>query len=117
MKKTTDKTSKPSKTRKKRSDRTHYVYSLEVNGLQYVGITAKTCSTPRKSVLTRFNKHVYRARTENKDWALYKALRKYGPDAFEVSILETLRGKKAAHAYETELIHKARPALNTASNK
>lgn len=103
-------------TRKKRSDRTHYLYLLEVKGLQYVGLTAKTASTPKKSVMTRFMKHVYRARSENKTWALYKAMRKFGPESFSVSVLESVRGKAEAHKREVELIHKMRPALNTASN-
>ncbi len=104
------------KGRKKRADRTHYVYMLEVNGMTYIGITAKTCSTPNKSVMTRFKKHTYRARTENKKWALYKAMRKFGPEEFTVTILDSVRGKAEAHKREVELIHKFRPVLNTASN-
>jgi len=103
--------------RKKRTDRLHFIYCLQVKNLTYVGITAKTCSTAKKSVQTRFNKHIYRARTEDKKWALYVALRKYGPEQFTVTILETMRGKKEAHARETELIHSMKPKLNTASNK
>lgn len=103
------------KTRKKRNDRTHIIYCLDVQGLSYIGITAKTCSTLNKSVLTRFNKHYYRSYSENKNWPLYKAFRKFGIEAFEVSILEVVRGKAVAHKRECELIKSLKPELNIAS--
>ena len=100
--------------RKKRSDRTHVLYQLVVGDDTYVGLTAKTESTVNKSVQVRFNKHVYRARTESKTWPLYKALRRHGAEAFEVYVLETVRGKLAAHARERELIRELQPTLNLA---
>lgn len=100
--------------RKKRTDRTHIIYELVVNGKSYVGITAKTESTVNKSVLSRFAKHTYRARTEDKTWPLYTAMRKFGAEAFEVFILETGRGKAWAHQRERELIAEMQPVLNLA---
>ena len=100
--------------RKKRTDRTHIIYELIVNGNSYVGITAKTESTVNKSVLSRFAKHTYRARTEDKTWPLYTAMRKFGVEAFEVFILETGRGKAWAHQRERELIAEMQPKLNLA---
>lgn len=100
--------------RKKRSDRTHIIYELVVKGKSYVGITAKTESTVLKSVLSRFAKHTYRARTEDKTWPLYEAMRKHGPEAFEVFVLETGRGKAWAHQRERELIAEMKPKLNLA---
>lgn len=100
--------------RKKRSDRTHVLYELVVGNDSYIGITAKTETTVNKSVLTRFNKHVYRSRTENKTWPLYEAMRKHGPEAFTVYVLETVRGKLAAHGRERELIREMKPTLNLA---
>ena len=101
-------------TRKKRTDRTHIIYELVVNGKSYVGITAKTETTVNKSVLSRFAKHTYRARTEDKTWPLYTAMRKFGAEAFEVFVLETGRGKAWAHQRERELIAEMQPILNLA---
>jgi hypothetical protein len=103
--------------RKKRSDRTHIIYRLMVGNLQYIGITAKTQSTILKSVRLRFKKHAERARNENKPWPLYKAIRKFGIESFEVEIVELVRGKAAAHAREVELIETLNPKLNQASVK
>jgi hypothetical protein len=103
-----------SKKRKKRNDRTHAIYQLTLGKKIYIGITAKTCSTVLGSVKSRFMKHVYRARSENRPWPLYEAMRKHGPEAFEVEILETGRGKAWAHARERELIKKFKPKLNLA---
>lgn len=100
--------------RKKRVDRNHIVYELNVNGLTYVGVTAKTESTALKSAVTRANKHFYRAKTENKDWLLCEALR--GLERKEdivVRVLAVIRGKAAAHKVEVQLRRELVPALNT----
>ena len=103
-----------SKKRKKRTDRTHVIYMLSLGKKQYIGLTAKTCSTVLSSVKSRFMKHVYRARSEHRPWPLYEAMRKYGPEAFELTILETGRGKAWAHQRERELIAERKPKLNLA---
>lgn len=99
--------------RKKRTDRTHIVYMLESGEDFYIGVTAKTESTVNKSVQTRFNKHVYRSRSEDKSWALYETMRDRGVDSFTVSIVAVIRGKTEAHQYERELIRQYKPNLNT----
>ena len=100
--------------RKKRSDRNHIIYELRVNGLNYIGVTAKTEATINKSVLARAAKHFYRAKTESKNWLLCQELRKLTDKSeIEVYIHEVIRGKAAAHKREVELRRELRPALNT----
>jgi len=101
-------------TRKKRVDRNHIIYELVVNGLNYIGVTAKTETTVQKSVRVRANKHWYRAKTENKDWALCVALRALTDKSeIEIRIHEIIRGKAAAHRREVEIRRMINPALNT----
>ncbi len=101
-------------TRKKRSDRNHIIYELRINGLNYIGVTAKTESTINKSVLARAAKHFYRAKTEGKNWLLCEALRGLNDKSeIEVLVHEVIRGKAAAHRREVELRRLINPALNT----
>ena len=99
--------------RKKRSDRRHVIYKLEVAGLSYIGLTVFE-RTEKKSVVRRFQKHVSRAKRETgKKWSLCTAIRKHGAEAFTVTPVATVRGKAEAHKVERKLIRKMRPALNT----
>jgi hypothetical protein len=100
-------------TRKKRSDRIHVVYMITSGADFYIGVTAKTESTVKKSVITRCRKHLYRSRSEDKSWALYETMRERGVGAFEVAVVSVIRGKTAAHNFERELIRQHRPNLNT----
>ena len=100
--------------RKKRADRNHIIYELRVNGLNYIGVTAKTESTVNKSVLARAAKHFYRAKTETKNWLLCQELRKLADKSeIEVLVHEVVRGKAAAHKREVEIRRAVKPALNT----
>ena len=100
--------------RKKRTDRNHIIYELRVNGLNYIGVTAKTESTINKSVLARAAKHFYRAKTESKNWLLCQALRSLNDKSeIEVYVHEVIRGKAAAHKREVELRRQLQPVLNT----
>ena len=101
-------------TRKKRTDRNHIIYELRVNGLNYIGVTAKTESTINKSVLARAAKHFYRAKTETKNWLLCQELRKLADKSeIEVLVHEVIRGKAAAHKREVEIRRQLQPILNT----
>ena len=99
--------------RKKRTDRTHIVYMLTSGSDFYIGVTAKTASTVKRSVMTSCMKHLYRSRSEDKSWALYETMRERGTDGFTVNVLAVLRGKTEAHNFERDLIRAHRPNLNT----
>ena len=104
----------PVAARKKRSDRNHIIYELIVNGLNYIGVTAKTESTVLKSVKSRAAKHFYRAKKEQKDWTLCQALRQLNDKSeIEIRVHEIVRGKAAAHKREVEIRRQLKPALNT----
>lgn len=94
--------------------RQHIIYELRINGENYIGVTAKTCDTIRKSVFSRLAKHWYRAHSEGLDWLLCQALRTLpSREAVEVVIHELVQGKSAAHRRERELIHMLTPSLNS----
>ena len=101
-------------TRKRRQDTKHVVYVISntVTQEQYIGITV--CGQQvRRALKVRIQKHVRRAVTENKTWALCESIREYGPESFTYGIVEFVRGRKPAHARERELIREYTPALNT----
>ena len=100
--------------RKRRQDTKHAVYMLVNTNTNehYVGITV--CGNQIKRALKiRFQKHVRRALTENKDWALCNSIREHGAEAFTVLLVDVVRGRKPAHARERELIREYAPALNS----
>ena len=100
--------------RKTRTDRNHAIYVITnvVTTEQYIGVTV--CSgNLKKALKVRMQKHVRRALTENKDWALCNSIREFGVEAFTYGLVETLRGKAPAHARERELTRVYNPALNT----
>ena len=103
------------KTRKRRNDCTHLIYVINntVTGEQYVGITVKNVGGVKKTLKRRIQKHCQRALAEDHAWALSESIRKHGPGAFTYGLLETVRGRAAAHGRERELINGCQPALNT----
>jgi len=99
--------------RKRRQDTKHAVYMLVNTNTNesYVGITV--CgSQVQKALKVRFQKHVRRAVTENKTWALCNSIRTHGAEAFVVLLVDIVRGRKPAHAAERELINTFNPTLN-----
>ena len=102
--------------RKRRTDRNQVIYYIQdtVTLEYYIGLTA--LSYKGNVFLTlrrRMQKHMQRAMTENKTWGLSRALRERGAERFVFGKLEVIRGKRPAHARETELINTMQPALNT----
>ena len=102
------------KKRKRRQDTRHAVYVVTntVTGEQYVGITV-VGQQVRKALRVRMQKHVRRALTEGKIWALCSSIREHGAEAHTYGVLEFVRGRKPAHARERELIRAHSPALNS----
>lgn len=104
------------RTRKRRCDSTHLIYMItnHVTGEHYVGITVKNTGGVYKTLRRRIQKHIQRAYAENHDWALSRSIREHGCESHEFLLLESVRGRAAAHARERELIRDLCPALNTA---
>lgn len=104
------------RTRRRRSDTTHLIYVLHNHATNefYIGITVKD---PRKTVyktlLRRVQKHIQRAKAENKSWKLSTSIREWGPEHWTFGLMETVRGRAAAHNRERELIREHKPSLNT----
>ena len=100
--------------RKRRQDTKHVVYVITntVTNEQYIGITV--CGQKvTKALRVRMQKHVRRALTENKDWALCNSIREHGAEAFTVLLVDVVRGRKPAHAMERDIINNDVPELNT----
>jgi hypothetical protein len=100
--------------RKRRQDTKHAVYMLVNTNTNehYVGITV--CgNTVQKALKIRFQKHVRRALTENKDWALCQSIREHGAEVFTILLVDVVRGRKPAHSVEREIINGDMPALNS----
>lgn len=101
--------------RKKRADRNHIIYvltNIQTNE-RYLGITVVEKVKPEVSLVIRWQRHIHRAFTDNKDWALCKSIREHGPLAWDKEIIEVVRGKALAHQRERELIRKLQPELNS----
>lgn len=101
--------------RKKRSDRNHVLYKITCvdTGDTYVGLTVAQGQAYLRSVKVRWQKHVSRAKRENKAWELYRFLRENMDANFEYEVVEVVRGRKPAHQRERELISEINPSLNT----
>jgi hypothetical protein len=103
-------------TRKRRTDRNQVIYYIQdkVTLEYYIGLTALSFNgSVFKTLRRRMQKHMQRALAENKDWGLSRALREKGAERFVFGVVEVVRGKRPAHARETELINTLQPALNT----
>ena len=100
--------------RKTRSDRSHAIYTItnNVTGEYYIGVTVCSGSVS-KALKVRIQKHIRRAVTEDKNWALCRSIREHGVEAFSYALIEKIRGKLEAHQRERELTKMFAPQLNT----
>ena len=101
--------------RKKRSDRNYVLYEItdENSGNNYIGVTVATGRAFLRSVKVRVQKHLSRAKCESKDWAFCEFIRSNPDAALTYSVIEVVRGRKAAYQRERELIAECDPSLNT----
>ena len=96
--------------RKKRNDRNYILYQLTVDEQTYIGLTVAVGRAFLRSVKVRVQKHLSRARVENKEWTVCVAL-KYA-EVIQYEVLEVVRGRKNAYQRERELIYTMEPTLN-----
>lgn len=102
-----------SKKRKRRSDRNHAIYRIEVNGEVYIGVTVLD-GTVKASLKRRFCKHWSRRNDQSRwGWKIYEALRRIEREEAKVELIEVVRGKVAAHKRERDLIKLVGPTLNS----
>jgi hypothetical protein len=99
--------------RKKRSDRNHVIYAVTAEGQKYIGLTVANGQAYLRSVKVRVQKHISRALKEDKDWSFCQFIRENPEVVLRYEVLEVVRGRKAAHSRERELIAELSPSLNT----
>lgn len=102
-------------TRKKRNDRNHIIYEIVniLSGASYLGVTVATGRRFKYSAELRLQKHFSRAKCENKKWKLYRDMKEFPKEAYEVFIVDVVRGKRAAHQLETFLLQTFNYELNS----
>ena len=96
--------------RKKRNDRNYILYQLIVDEQTYIGLTVAIGRAFLRSVKVRVQKHLSRARVENKEWTVCVALK--DAEVIQYEVLEVVRGRKNAYQRERELIYTMEPTLN-----
>ena len=98
-----------------RKDCNYVIYAVHCveTGAVYIGLTRKGQRTADGAVKERWRKHVSRARNENRKWALYVYLKTGGLDlTWQHEVLDIVRGRAEAYAYERELVKHMEPDLN-----
>lgn len=99
--------------RKRRNDRNHVIYQITApNGDRYIGITFVRGRAFKRSAKIRWEAHARNALDYGRDNLLSLSIREHGVENFNREILEVVRGKKATHERERELIAEIRPELN-----
>ena len=95
-----------------RKDSNYVIYVATHNGQSYIGLTRKGSTTVKKAVAERWRKHISRAKHEDRDWELYRYIKAGNWTDWEHSVIEVVRGRAEAYAYERELVKAFQPALN-----
>ena len=88
------------------------IYVATHNGQSYIGLTRKGSTTVAKAVKERWRKHISRARNENRAWVLYEYITAGNWAGWEHQVLDVVRGRAEAYAYERELVKLIQPELN-----
>ena len=101
--------------RRKRNDRNYVLYQIvaEDTGDNYIGLTVATGRAFLRSVKVRVQKHMSRAKRENKDWAFCEFIRQTPDAALTYEVLDIVRGRKKAYEIERQYIEEFQPTLNT----
>ena len=95
-----------------RSDSNFIIYVATHNGQSYIGLTRKGTVSVAKAVKERWRKHISRARNEDRDWELYRYIKAGNWTDWEHTVLDVIRGRAEAYAYERELVKMIEPELN-----
>jgi hypothetical protein len=95
-----------------RKDCNYVIYVAEHNGSAYIGLTRKGTVSVAKAVKERWRKHISRARHEDRAWELYKYIKSGNWDGWTHTVLDVIRGRAEAYAYERELVKHMTPELN-----
>jgi hypothetical protein len=100
------------KKRTARKDSNYVIYVATHEGNSYIGLTRKGTVTVDKAVKERWRKHISRARCEQRAWVLYQYITKGAWTGWEHTVLDVIRGRAEAYAYERELVKQIQPELN-----
>ena len=95
-----------------RKDSNYVIYVATHNGQSYIGLTRKGSTTANKAVKERWRKHISRAKHEDRQWVLYKYIKAGNWEQWEHQVLDVIRGRAEAYAYERELVKLMQPELN-----
>ena len=101
--------------RRKRNDRNYVLYQIvaENTGDNYIGLTVATGRAFLRSVKVRVQKHMSRAKREDKNWAFCEFIRQNPDAALTYEVLDIVRGRKKAYEIERQYIEEFQPTLNT----
>ena len=95
-----------------RKDSNFVIYAAVHNELAYIGLTRKGTTTVNRAVKARWRKHLSRARNEDRDWELYKYIKQGAWEGWQHHVIDVVRGRAEAYAYERQLVKLFETELN-----